>query len=157
MAGDELGDFGRRVEKIVGRPALDRIMSKAGGAGKKAALDAASAKLGGDRRMSNFRRGRGPALGAGYDIVGQEVHVNLRPAGMWKLAQSGRRSSGIIRPKRRGGKKALMTPWGPRATSSYGPSRGLKVWDDAVDKAGRDVPKAAARQFSDEVRRAMRG
>lgn len=157
MAGDELSDFGRRVERIVGRDALGRIMSKAGAAGKKAALDAASSTLGADRRMSNFRRGRGPRLGAGYDIVGQEVHVNLRPAGMWKLAQSGRRSSGSIRPKRRGGKKALNTPWGPRASARYGPSRGLGTWDKAVREAGDNVPKAAARQFTDEVRRAMRG
>lgn len=157
MASDDLSDFGRRVSLIVGKPALARMMTKAGAAGKKAALDAASKDLGADRRMSNFRNGRGPALGAGYDIIGTQVVVNLRPAGMWKLADSGRRSSGTIRPRPRGGKRAVLTPWGPKASSSYGPSRGLGTWDDTVRDAGDEVPKAFGKQFRVEVAKAMRG
>lgn len=157
LANSGLADFGRRVELIVGKPAMGRIMHKAGGAGKKSALDAAAKDLGSDRRMSNFRGGRGPALGAGYDLKGTEVHLNLRPAGMWKLADSGRRSSGVIIPKRRGGKQALSTPWGPKASSSFGPSRGLGTWDDTVRDAHDEVPKAAFRQFKAEVSRAMKG
>jgi hypothetical protein len=157
LANSELSDFGRRVEKIVGKPALDRMMHKAGAAGKKSALEAAADKLGGDRKFSGFRGGRGPALGAGYDIGGSDVTVNFRPGGMWKLAQTGRRSSGAIVPKKRGGRKAVLTPMGPRSSSSFGPSRGLKALDTAFDKAEDDVPKAFAKQFRAEVGRAMKG
>ncbi len=157
MPGDELSDFGRRVEKIVGKPALERMMQKAGAAGKKSALDAAAKDLGGDRKFSGFRGGRGPALGAGYDLSGTEATINFRPGGMWKLAQAGRRASGPIRPKARSGFKALGTPWGPKSASSFGSSRGLGTFDDAARDAGDEVPKAFARQFKAEVGNAMRG
>jgi hypothetical protein len=157
LANSELSNFGRRVEQIVGKPAVERMMHKAGGAGKKAALDSASKNLGGDRKFSGFRGGRGPALSAGYDISGTDVTVNFRPAGMWKLAQTGRQASGAIRPKKRGGKQAVLTPFGPRSSSSFGPSRGLKALDEAFDKAERDVPKAFAKQFKAEVGKAMKG
>ncbi len=151
MAND-LAAFGARLAQVVDGSAKARIMNKAGMAGKKAALEAASDDLGGDRSFSGMRR-KAP-LGAGYDVEGDLVRVNFRPAGLWNLADKGRRSSGPIRPRK---KRAVLTPQGPRARSSYGPSRGLGTVRDAFKKAHRDVPKAAAQQFHAEVARVVGG
>lgn len=148
----ELVDFGRRIGTLTDQPTLTRIAAKAGAAGKTSALDAAAKDLGGDRAMSNLRGGRA-RLSAGYDqVAGSKVQINFR--GPWKLAEQGRRASGQIRPKRR---RAVLTPHGPRARSSYGPSRGLDTFSDAVRDAQRSVPKAAVEQFRVEIRRAVRG
>lgn len=152
------------LEKAVGPAATRRILTKAGAAGKKSALEAASSSLGGDRRFSNWK-GK-PALSAGYDSVSAtEVTIKFRPSGMWRLAEAGRHSSGAIFP-RRGGRKgrgpgggrggpAVRTPAGPRARSSYGRSRGLKTYSTATRKASTTVPKAAHQQFVAEIRRAV--
>jgi hypothetical protein len=138
---------------VVSGVALSRIQNKAGAAGKKAALDAAADDLGGDRAMSNLRKGRA-RLTAGYDVgSGTSTTINFR--GPWRLANDGRRASGQIWPKARGGKRAVMTPHGPRARSSYGRSRGLKTYDDAVKDAQREVPKAAFRQIQSEIGRVI--
>jgi hypothetical protein len=152
---NELSGFVGRLEQVVGPAAVDRIRHKAGAAGKKAALKAASSDLGGDRAMSNFKSGK-VKLGAGYDLVGaHEVKINFRPVGLWSLASAGRRSSGTIKPKRRGGKKAVLTPRGPRARSTFGRSSGLSTYEDAVKDAKRDVPRAAAAQFRVEIRKVV--
>ena len=118
MAG-ELADFGNRIAQIVDPAALQRISAKAGKEAKEAIEKAASGDLGGDRKMSNLRRGG--RLTAKVS-EGQTTSVDLTPSGQWGLAQSGRRSSGKIRPRGR----AVLTPRGPRAWSSYGPSRGTQ-------------------------------
>lgn len=150
-----------KVEHVTDGSAMKRVLDKAGAAGKKAALEAASGSLGGDRRFSNWR-GK-PALSAGYDVSGtSEVTVNFRPSGMWRLAEAGRHSSGAIYPRRgrskgRGvvGGRALMTPDGPRARSSYRSSRGLKTYSTASRKASVSVPKAAHDQFIAEIRKVV--
>jgi hypothetical protein len=149
---NELTQFGKRLESLVDGSANRRVLTAAGTAGKKSALDAARADLGGDMAMSNLRRGRAK-LSAGYDFEGDStVAINMR--GPWRLADQGRRASGKIAPKR--GRKAVRTPFGPRRSSSYGPSRGLDTYQDAVRDAEQSVPKAAAEQFFDEVARVMR-
>lgn len=148
---NELSAFAARLEKVTDPAALRRIADKGGLAGKKAALEAASADLGGDRAFSGLRR-KAP-LGVGYDVDGATVHINFRPAGLWRLAEQGRRSSGTIQPRRRGGRRAVLTPLGPRAGSSYRQSRGLGTFTEAVKDAQREVPKAAAKQFTAEIGR----
>lgn len=159
---DELADFGRRLSTLTDSAATGRIANKAGMAGKKAAMDAAADDLGGDRAFSGMRRR--VQLSAGYDDAGQgRVQINFRPVGLWKLAEAGRRRSGPIYP-RAGSRKglgvtkgrAVRTPEGPRARSSFKPSRGLNTFSDAVKDARREVPKAAAEQFRDEIRRVVR-
>jgi hypothetical protein len=150
MATSELSAFGAKLEKIVSPGTLERVMNAGGMAGKKAALEAATRDLGGDRAMSGLRR-KVP-LGAGFDRTGgTAVVVNFRPAGLWRLASQGRTSSGGIRPRggrRSGGKRALAgNGFGPVAASNYGPSRGLDTFDDAVNDARREVPRAATREF----------
>jgi hypothetical protein len=149
---DEFGDFGRRISEIVSPGSTKRILDKGGMAGKKAALDAASKDLGSDRAFSNWRRK--VSLSAGYDGAGgSRVQINFRPAGMWRLAERGRQGSGKIRPRRG---QAVRTPDGLRASSSYGRSRGLNTFTDAVQEAEHEVPKAAAAQFRHEIARAVR-
>ncbi len=146
-----LTQFGQRIERIVSPETVRRMADQAGQAGKKAALDAASKDLGGDRAFSGWKRK--VALGAGYDDMGgSTVRINFRPAGMWRLAEAGRRGSGQIQPRK---KRAVLTPQGPRASSSYGPSRGLGTFSDAVDTARREVPQAAAKEFRAAVARAV--
>jgi len=149
----ELASFGRRIENIVSPAALERMAAKAGAAGKASALDAATHDLG-DRRFSGMRRKA--ALGAGWDdIGGGQVAINFRPAGLWRLAESGRKGTKPIRPRRASGRRAVLTPDGPRARSTSKPSRGLNTYTDAVRDARRSVPKAAAKQFTAEVRKAV--
>ena len=97
------------------------------------------------------------ALSAGYDDAGAgRVEIKFRPAGMWNLAEQGRRGTKPILPRKRGGDRAVMTPQGPRARSTSTPSRGLGTLKDAMRDAQTEVPKAAAKQFTDEVRKVVR-
>jgi hypothetical protein len=171
---DAVAQWVAKVEKST--EAARKSMAKAAGvAGKKAALDAASSSLGGDRRFRNMKRGR--ALDAGYDLKGERsVVINFR--GPWRLAEAGRKKSGLIYRRgvgstgksRKGNARqfraigsfagghahgAVRTPDGPRAHSSYGPSRGLRTYTNAVRKASTTVPKAAHDEFVKAVGRAL--
>lgn len=159
---EQLVDFERRMFATVNGEAMRRIGRQAGFAGKDAAFDAARDKLGADRRMSGMRR-KVP-LGAGFDQPSPTVvALNFRPAGLWSLADQGRKKGGTIYPRRNNRKtrsgtrgRAVMTPMGPRYSSSYGPSRGTGVFRLAAARARRDVPNAAFRQLQNELRRAIR-
>lgn len=152
-----------KLESTLGDDARKRIMRAAGKAAKEGALSAASDTLGPDRAMSNFRNGR-VALGAGYDEAGWELTVNHRPRGLWMLAERGRKSSGPIYPRRNGRKarvltkgRAVMTPQGPRASSTYGSSRGLRTFSMAAGRERTEGTKAAWQQLQSEFRRITRG
>lgn len=159
---DSFAEFAARLGKLDDPATLKRIAAKGGDAGKRAALRAAVDSLGGDRRFSGMRRAS--PLNAGYDdAAGSSVAINLRPAGLWVLAQQGRRRSGPIYPRngsrkgsgpRRG--RAVRTPYGPRARSSFRPSRGLGTVEDAMRMMKDDVPRAAAEQFRQEIARIVR-
>lgn len=158
----ELVDFGKRVSKIVDPAVVKRIVMAGGLAGKEAALDAASKDLGGDRAFSGLRRK--VSLGAGFDDVGNsQIRINFRPAGLWKLAESGRRAGKPIYPRggSRRGKgviygRAVSTPQGPRARSTTGAWGGKGTFTDAVRDARVKVPRAAFKQFQAEVRRVVK-
>jgi hypothetical protein len=155
MASSELAAFGDKIEKLLDPAALGRVVQEGGMAAKAAALEAAARDLGGDRSFSGMRR-KAP-LGAGFDRTGAtSVVINFRPAGLWRLASQGRRSSGAIKTRGRGGKRALAGgSFGPVARSRFGPSRGLDTYDDAVKKSQTTVPKAAFRQFTFEIARVV--
>jgi len=136
------------VTSIMTGASLARVQRHVGFAGKGAALLAASKTLGGDRAMSNFRGGK-VRLNAGWDAVPNGVKINLRPPGLWVLAEDGRKSSGSIKPKRR--HEAVVTPDGPRAHSSYGKSRGVK----SVTRAQQQVDAVAGRATDEAVRREL--
>lgn len=136
----------------------DVVQHAMGAAGKSSALDAAATDLGPDRAMSRFRRK--VALGAGYD-VGDPVVVNLRPEGLWILANDGRRRSGEIRPRRarRGGNRkprgraAVGGDGRFVAVARYRPSRGLRTIDDALELMDDRVPTAVGAAIDSKLRR----
>lgn len=158
----ELSELGRRLYGVLGDQSRHRISTATGQAAKTAALDAAAHDLGGDRAMRNFRDGT-VSLRAGYTIRPGTVAVELRPGGVWVLADRGRRRAGRIYPRRDGRKatgpvpgRALLTPVGFRASSSYGPSRGKGTIGRAAAKIGDTVPSATLRQLTDELSKALR-
>lgn len=118
--------------------------------GKETATDVVQRQLGADRSLSGMRRR--VRLSAGYD-TGSPVVLNLRPAGLWTLADKGRRRRGKITPRRRGGFVAVMTPRGPRASSSSTPSRGLNVVRDTERDIDAGVERAAADALGDLIAR----
>lgn len=157
-----LSAYVSRLESTLSADAQRRIMRAAGNAAKGAALSAAEDTLGNDRAMSNFKRGT-VKLGAGYDTAGWELTINHRPKGLWMLAERGRSSSGPIYPRRSNRRsrvpvkgRAVMTPQGPRSSSSYRPSRGLRTFSIAAGRERTEGTKAAWRQLQSELRRVVR-
>jgi len=149
----ELAALVRRLQGVAEGESMRRIQNHVGARSKGAVNDAATATLGADKAMSNFRKGR-VRLGVGYDRTARGLVLNLRPRGLWVLAESGRRHAGVIRPKR--GHRALMTPQGPRRSSRYGPSRGkrsITVAERNVQRvAGPATDEAIARELAKVVR-----
>lgn len=117
-----IAPLNRDLNKVINdREPMQHAM---GQAGKKATFDELQSDLGPDRGFSGLRRK--VKLGAGYD-VGANVVLNLRPAGLWVLLDKGRRRSKTIRPRKKGGAKALITPYGYRASAKSTPSKGKKT------------------------------
>lgn len=139
--------FGARLITLTDQKALERVQHAMGGAGKKAATDAATADLGADLHMSHLRSKA--KLAAGYDLIEDGVIVRLRPKGLWSLADRGRRRQGTIRPRK--GHRAVRTPQGFRAFSHYTPSRGLHTIEDALKIMEVEVPKAAAKAMVENI------
>lgn len=146
-------EFGVKLTKLTDKPAVARVQHAMGAAAKKAATKAVTKDLGADLRMSNMR---GKAkLSSGYDLDTAGATAHLRPKGLWNLADKGRRRQGTIRPRKKGGKKAVTVAPGKkgiRAYSHYTPSRGLGTVDDAIDLMRVDVPKAATKVVTDNIR-----
>lgn len=138
----------------------DEIRHVAGQAAKEAALGAASRDLGADRTFSGFNR-KNARLDAGYDLTDNGVTLNLRPKGLWMLANDGRRAGtgkargGTIQPRqrRRGGSQALMTPWGPRANVRTSASRGMGTLADAEKAIETDTFKAVDKAVGERIRK----
>lgn len=160
MAG-ELTEFADRISKITDPAALSRVRGKAGYAGKRAGLDTVASDLGGDRAFSGF--GRRVSAGIGYDEIGSTtVLLKFRPAGIWKLADTGRRGGKTIVSRRglggagSGHAPAVRTPDGWRRSATLGEWGGKGTLKAAVAKARVEVPKAAFKQFQAEVARVVK-
>lgn len=152
-----------KLESTINAEAEGRILRAAGLAAKSAALSAAEDKLGGDRAMSNYKGGS-VALNAGFDTKNWQLDINHRPAGLWLLADEGRKRSGAIYPRRNGRKarkatkgRAVLTPFGPRARSSFKPSRGTNVFKTASARERDKASEAAWQALQGEIRRIVRG
>jgi hypothetical protein len=153
MSG-EVETLDRKLRSILAPEAQRRIVFKAGMTGKKGALLAVAHDLGSDRRFSGMRRK--VSLNVGFDPIGvDKVELKLRPAGLWKLAQAGRRGSKRVGSTRRRG--PFRTPHGFRAAFESRPSRGLHTIDSAARDGSRGAGLAADRATQAEIRRALRG
>lgn len=152
----ELIDFGNRVSRIVDDSALRNIRFAAGMAGKTAILAAAASDLGPDRSFSGLRR-KAP-LGVGWDDAGSTmVRFDFKPAGLWKLAESGRRGGKRITVRKTSDPAAaLSTPAGPFGAVTLGSWGGKGTYTSAVRTARVVVPKAAFKAFQLEVAKVVR-
>lgn len=144
----DLGDLRRDLQRLVDN--TEPMQHAIGQFAKETALDGAAKDLGADRSFSGWRRK--VALGAGYDL-GTPVVLNLRPAGMWFLAEDGRKRNKRIYPKKRGGKKAVMTPRGPRAYSTSKRSKGLGTITDVERAIDKGIVKAAEKGLNEMTRK----
>lgn len=133
---------------------LEPLQHALGQAGKKVALDVVDKDLGRDRVFSGFVRK--VRLNAGYDL-GNPVVLNLRPAGLFVLADKGRRRTKKIVPKKKSGKQALLTPRGPRASSTSKKSRGLNTIRTIEQKldSGKELITAVEYEWSKIAKRVL--
>jgi hypothetical protein len=153
----------RQLDQLTNAAAVSRYGKAAGFAAKDAALAQAAKDLGPDRAMSNLKNGKSP-LRAGWEQTGPAV-VTVTHTGPWNLADKGRTKSGVIYPRdknRKAGKRgtarqlrvgrAVMTPWGPKASSRYGSSRGLDTFRKAIQVEKKSAAAAAQQEFTAMVR-----
>lgn len=148
---DDVAAAVEALTDLVSRPSIERLQHAGGAAAKEASLDEAARDLGADRAFSGFRR-RNARLGAGYDVEPDATYINLRPKGLWVLANTGRRAGNQrIAPRKRGGAKALKTPWGPRASVKPSNWRGFGTLKRAEDRFDTEVPEAVEREMFDIV------
>ena len=157
MAG-ELAGLGARLTSIVDPAAQGRIVRAAGMAAKRAALDAAARDVGPERTFSGFKRK--VRLNVGFDPIGHtKIELKLRPAGLWALAERGRRGTKRVAVGGRGRRRIgpMVTPYGVKSAFTSKPSRGLNTIDHAVRAGVRDSGRAADRQVQGEIRKALRG
>ena len=175
---ERMSDTVREIAAVftVDSDAFERVQYAAGFAAKDAAMEVVREALGPDMAMSNFRSGK-VKLRAGFDLDGSDVLLQLRPKGVWVLADAGRKRSGdifriawkekrsrhgnvrMVRDRRAfGGRKgiAVMTPRGPRASSKFGPSRGLKVIARTAKRAEANLIEAAGDAIVLEVAKAVK-
>jgi hypothetical protein len=146
----ELAAAAQKIGDLTSSKTISKVVHAAGMAAKKESLDQAAKSLGGDRAMSGFKKGRAK-LNVGFDEGGSMVTINYRPAGAWKLAESGRKGTKLVKP-RRGKARAFLTPAGPRASFVSQPSRGLRTLTNAQRESEDEAIKAARDAFGDAVR-----
>lgn len=139
---NEFGQVSKYLDKIDAQVTSAAGLKRMQRAGSKTAADAARRVA----RSHRFRNWHGSRLDAREAADGADL------IGPWRLFDQGRRSRGDIQPRRA---QAVLTPDGPRASSSYGPSSGIGVYGDASQAAQRTVPDAVHDQFQDEIRRAV--
>jgi hypothetical protein len=142
----ELPALSRDLQRLLDD--LEPLQHAVGQFAKTEALDQAARDLGADRAFSGWRRK--VALGAGYDL-GTPVVINLRPAGLWSLAETGRRRTKKIKPRNG---RAVRTPKGLRKSSTSRPSRALRTISTVEQNIGNGIERAAADGMNDVIRKA---
>jgi hypothetical protein len=156
-------EFGRGV---LGTTPSTRIIRASTRAAQRGAQSGAASRIGADMRLSGFKGGRVKLSVRGTPISAREGALDFRPPGLWVLANTGRKAEGDIFPRRgakRGapGKKvtpgrAVRTPEGPRARSSYGPQRRQpRALDTAVDRASKLGRIQMRRSLQKEIKRTL--
>jgi hypothetical protein len=148
----DLARLERKLSALADGVESPRVVRAAGFAAKRGVLDVAQQVAGPDRRVSGWGK-RGVQLGAGFDQTGRrEITINLRPSGVWKVMEEGRKGGAVVRPRKRGGKRAVVTPFGPKASVRLGAMRGKSAVSRAESRAGTDAVRAANRETAEMVR-----
>lgn len=162
MARD-LGSLRLSLDHFLDRSSVERLQHAAGQAAKEAALNEAARDLGGDRSFSGMRRRQ--SLGAGYDTGPDGAFINLRPKGLWILADWGRKRlppqgkvyaslSPTGRKRRKGTNfaSALNTPWGPRFSVRASTWGGHQTRFRAEVRWETEVPEAIEDDLAKQIR-----
>ena len=160
--GAAVDDWTRDLNKIFGTPPMSAITRAAGVAGKKAGMVAARGATGGDMRLSGIPRAKltialSPVSAAGRVIILELGATGWTGPGLWGLANKGRQASGLIRPKPRGGKKAVKLPDGQvRRYSRYTPQKRRPMAKEKTVEAARGAAAIGARkQLQSEIRKVL--
>ncbi len=140
MAG-ELSRAGADIAAIFSPASLARAATAAGADAEKSATDAANETIGG----GSFSGLPGKRLNTSHTVNGNVCRVDFVPAGLWLLAELGRRRGPAkIVPITA---KALSTPYGPRRSVKGSTSRGKRSLTIAYTKIEQSVPEAVGDEF----------
>ena len=111
-----------------------------------------SAAAGGDSRLSNMGR-RGAKVGARYDMrKGPNPSALVKATGPLHILERDTKPHDMPRQRRRGRRRVMNTPWGPRAFVKHPGTKGQAPFAKAVAEEAPKVPLVYAR----ELRAAMR-
>lgn len=131
----DMGATIRRKMDAVARE-IDRAertaLARAGLAAKQITLAEINADTG-DGRMSGIGK-NGAKISARFDVTGDSVKVRM-VGGAAAILERGRHTATPVKPKKRGGKKAIATPWGPRASAQGSTAAGHHTFDRAFEKS----------------------
>jgi hypothetical protein len=111
---------------------------KVGVEGRKIIEKEVRKDFGADLAMSNWRRRKPVKLRVGFEVPKDSLlEFNPKPAGIWQVAEQGRRS-GSRPPRRRRGS-------GRRGPSSWGPSKGKRTWSRSQRELVAKTPETFRR------------
>lgn len=114
--------------------------------------DQVRADSGGDMRLSGVGL-RGARVGARYDVKGIGNPTALvRATGPMQLLERDT-SAHVILPRRRRGKRAILTPDGPRRSAHHPGTSGKRTWSKAVERVVDDVPRIYQAELRNQLRK----
>jgi hypothetical protein len=105
---------------------------------RKATLEKAALKAketiaaGAPARLRNVGKS-GAKLTVRYTLEGDSL-ARMKAVGPWPLVEVGSKPH-TIRPKKKGGRKAILTPSGPRASVQHPGTKAKRLWSKGVEKA----------------------
>ncbi|CAN5838328.1 hypothetical protein BH24ACT5_BH24ACT5_04800 [soil metagenome] len=142
MAG-ELSKAGADIERIFSVASLRRASQAAADVGKTSAEDVADQAIGG----GTFSGMPGRRLATVETVRDDGARIDFVPAGLWMLAEQGRRRAVAKVTPRSAAAAALRTPWGPRASVKGSTSPGKQALTKAYDRITDAVPEAVGDEF----------
>lgn len=165
MASTVGKDIGRKLSRVGTeiQRAQPAALNRAGMVSKQVVL-AEIRKDTGDGTMSGVGKS-GAKIGARYDVNGTQVSVKMtgRAAPILERGrQNLKRGDKPIVPKKRGGKKALMTPYGSgndvglRASVKPSKAPGKHTFEHSFEKAKPLAARVMRQPIVDAARRGMR-
>jgi hypothetical protein len=111
---------------------------------------------GGDMVLS----GMGAKVGARFEVLkgGDHSAAIVRATGPMQIIESNTKPHSIVagvgrRTRRRTGAKALLTPFGPRASAQHPGTTGKKTWSKSISASVKDVPKVYQAALAKHLRR----
>lgn len=133
--------------------AQPKALVEAGKVGKAVTLDEIRKDTGGDGIMSGVGK-NGAKIGARFDVNGTTVRTKMTGRAAPILVR-GRRNAKPVLPKKRGGKKAIATPWGPRASAKGSTAPGKNTLEHAVARAHPRMAAVLRTEFVNAARSGM--